>query len=82
MRGDRRVIRRVDLNEQIVRADHFVVEHVNGGNLPGDSRRNGHNMCGDESVVGGFVRERGDQIIQPEKQQHGEHAGCGPDEPR
>src|SRR5208337_4487880 len=69
LRGGRRIVRRVNLHEQVVRADHLVVENVNGGNLAGNPRCNGNDVSFNESVVGGFVGEGGDQIIQSEKQQ-------------
>jgi len=80
LRDAGRIIRRIDLDEQFIRVDHFVVEHVDGGNLPGDARGDGNHVRGDESVVGGFVRERVDQIIEPEKQEHGQRAGRRPHE--
>ena len=82
LRGDGGVIRRVNLHQRFIGADHFVVKDVNGGNLTGNSRRNGNDVRGNESVVGGFVRQHVHEVAEAEIQQHRERDGGGPDDQR
>ena len=56
------VIRRINLDEQIVRVDELIVQDVNGQDLAVHPRRNGNDVAGDERVVGGFVRQESAKI--------------------
>ena len=76
------IVRRVNFHEQIVRADHLVVEDVNAGDLAGNPRRDGNDVRGDERVVGGFMCQCVHEIAEAEEQQRREHEGRRPEKQR